>query len=128
MAFYRNRTTGEYLLQHNCKHPDGGYADYGIPEQLDSEQFQHNLAELVFQSLEACRTRSPGDLPHSAPRTFERQHDVVFVTLLEDRSVEISAGKRIRGGYEAPIVAIVSEEEARKRMTELIELAFTKTA
>lgn len=127
-VLYRNRKTGQYLLQHNCRHPTGAYTDYGPPEPISNEQFQQQLSALIFQSLEAFDDRRFGDVPYRAPEGFERRHDEVSVALLENRSVEISAGQRTRGGYEAPIVATVSEEEARSRMTELIEAAFARTS
>jgi len=124
VVVYRNPRTGEFLLQHNCLHPDGGYSDYGPPAPISEKQLREEFSELVFDSLAMCGKRTFGEVQYHEPEGFETQHDAVYIVMLENGMLEISAGRKTRGGYEAPVVATVSEDEARTRMTELIDAAF----
>ena len=127
VVLYRNRKTGEFLLQENCRHPEGGYSDYGPPIPISEEQYRSQLSERLFHSLTMCGNRTFGEVPYQEPESFEKEHDTVYVVLFEDGMLEISARTRTRGRYEAARVATVSEDEARARLTELIDAAFKRT-
>jgi hypothetical protein len=128
VVLYRHRKTGEFLLQENCRHPEGGYTDYGPPIPINEEEYRNQLSERLLESLAMCAKRTPGEVPYEEPDNLEREYDTAYVVSFDDGTLEISARMRAKGQYQAKRVASVREDEARARMRELIDAAFECTS
>lgn len=102
-VIYRNKRTGDYLIQPLSKHPDGYRVEQGAPAIIKADEFLPRIADAVRRGLELSRrlynaneTLVQDDKTAAA---FERSHHRVSVIEMDD-GLEVMPYSRVRGGYE----------------------------
>lgn len=104
VTIYRNKMTGEYVIQPMARHPLGGSAEYGEPIKLSEADFDRRIVDLVRENMrryeveefDESRARKFSDAEYSR---FIRDHDSVTITHYDSGLMKISVGRRVQGGY-----------------------------
>lgn len=134
VSIYRNKATGDVVVLPHVRHPiNGAPTEHGPVVRLESLDSGEQLLRRVWKGFakyrEPYREQDEVRRSNAEHLEFNKNHDMVVVTLYEEDSVEVLPFRYDNGQHSADKAdaVVLSSRIAKKRLLSAIRDAFKVT-